>query len=271
MRNRFNGWIVVVLLALLTVSSGVAFGQVYGDAFAKAGGAPGAWAPEDLPKNLSAPRPYDPHDLTGVWAAPSEKEDPHWLGEHGGQGGTNGPDFWLIRPPLTAWGQEQLDANHPGPNGDNDSFAFGERARIDGYDNDPLTTCDPLGFPHGFNATLASTFEWMEARGGGMGAPDRMVCICNTMSWRTVWMDGRSLPQNPKPAWYGYSVGHWEGDTFVIVSTGYKEESWFDRNGDPRSPEGGFGGALEAHGCRYTGTADDPNGPEDLYETVGGR
>src|SRR5579872_4054449 len=31
--------------------------------------------------------------------------------------------------------------------------------------------------------------------------------------YRTIFMDGRKLPENPDPAWLGYSVGHWEGDT----------------------------------------------------------
>ena len=32
--------------------------------------------------------------------------------------------------------------------------------------------------------------------------------------WRTIWTDGRPLPKDPDPSWLGYSVGHWEGDTF---------------------------------------------------------
>ena len=28
---------------------------------------------------------------------------------------------------------------------------------------------------------------------------------------RTIYMDGRKLPDDPDPTWYGYSVGHWDG------------------------------------------------------------
>lgn len=31
---------------------------------------------------------------------------------------------------------------------------------------------------------------------------------------------GQSLPRNPKPAYFGHSVGHWEGDTLVVETTG---------------------------------------------------
>ncbi len=30
----------------------------------------------------------------------------------------------------------------------------------------------------------------------------------------------------------GQSVGHWEGDTFVIEATGFNDQSWFDRAGN---------------------------------------
>jgi hypothetical protein len=32
---------------------------------------PGSWKPEELPKELSAPKPYDPRDLSGVWSTPT--------------------------------------------------------------------------------------------------------------------------------------------------------------------------------------------------------
>jgi hypothetical protein len=33
----------------------------------------------------------------------------------------------------------------------------------------------------------------------------------------------------------GYSVGKWEGDTLVVETTGFKERSWLDLLGHPRS------------------------------------
>jgi hypothetical protein len=56
---------------------------------------------------------------------------------------------------------------------------------------------------------------------------------------RQIFMDGRSLPDNdPQPWWYGYSVGHWEGDTLVVVTTGFRDSGWLDVNGSPLTDQG---------------------------------
>jgi hypothetical protein len=39
------------------------------------------------------------------------------------------------------------------------------------------------------------------------------------------------------PWFYGYSVGHWDGDTFVVESSGFDERSWLDDDGHPHSDE----------------------------------
>jgi hypothetical protein len=50
--------------------------------------------------------------------------------------------------------------------------------------------------------------------------------------WRTIWTDGRELPKDPEPRWYGYSVGKWEDDyTFVVQSNGMDERTWLDNGG----------------------------------------
>ncbi len=30
-------------------------------------------------------------------------------------------------------------------------------------------------------------------------------------AYRQIFLDGRELPKDPNPTWWGYSVGHWEG------------------------------------------------------------
>ncbi len=52
-------------------------------------------------------------------------------------------------------------------------------------------------------------------------------------SYRQIFMDGRPLPKNPNPTWMGYSVGHWEGDTLVVESSGFVGDNWLDNNGHP--------------------------------------
>jgi hypothetical protein len=52
-------------------------------------------------------------------------------------------------------------------------------------------------------------------------------------SYRQIFTDGRKLPKDPSPSWQGNSVGHWEGDTFVVESNGFNENSWLDNGGHP--------------------------------------
>jgi hypothetical protein len=55
--------------------------------------------------------------------------------------------------------------------------------------------------------------------------------------FRVVWTDGRSLPKTDdlEPKWNGYSVGHWDGDTFVVESIGFDLRIWLDHNGYPHT------------------------------------
>lgn len=52
-------------------------------------------------------------------------------------------------------------------------------------------------------------------------------------SYRQIFMDGRALPKNPQPTWMGYSVGRWDGDTLVVDSSGFTNDSWLDNGGHP--------------------------------------
>jgi len=46
--------------------------------------------------------------------------------------------------------------------------------------------------------------------------------------FRQVFTDGRALPVDPQPTWYGYSVGRWNGDSFVVETAGFNDRSWMD-------------------------------------------
>jgi hypothetical protein len=52
---------------------------------------------------------------------------------------------------------------------------------------------------------------------------------------RQIYTDGRKLPKDPDPTWMGYSVGHWQDDTLVVDTTGFKDGGWLDGFGHPRS------------------------------------
>lgn len=53
--------------------------------------------------------------------------------------------------------------------------------------------------------------------------------------YRQVFTDGRTFPDEMAPTWFGYSVGHWDGDTFVVDSKGFNDKTWLDDSGHPHS------------------------------------
>jgi hypothetical protein len=53
--------------------------------------------------------------------------------------------------------------------------------------------------------------------------------------FRQIFTDGRMLPKVTSPAWMGYSVGKWEGDTLVVDTIGYNDQSWLDDGGHPHT------------------------------------
>ena len=56
---------------------------------------------------------------------------------------------------------------------------------------------------------------------------------------RQIFMDGRSLPSaDAQPWWYGYSIGHWDGDTLVVETTGFRDDVWLDIDGSPMTNSG---------------------------------
>ena len=65
---------------------------------------------------------------------------------------------------------------------------------------------------------------------------------------RHIYMDGRKLPPmgDPQPWWYGYSVGHWDGDTLIVETNNLRgaedgpSDGWLDVNGSPYSEQAKF-------------------------------
>ena len=125
-------------------------------------------------------------------------------------------------PPLTDWGKAKFEATKP---------SYGPRSVPPGLGNDTVSTCDPMGYPRDLYEANLRPFEIIQT-------PDRMLIHMQYHEiWRQVWTDGRDLPKDPDPAWMGYSIGKWDGDTFVITSTGYDERTWLDHLGNPHSDQ----------------------------------
>jgi hypothetical protein len=157
----------------------------------------------------SVPAPPLSHDLSGVWMQYPDGPAP-------GVPGMNAIDQ-RFRPPFTPWGQARFDAARPmqGP------------TAVAGQENAPTLRCDPDGPPRVLN--LPNPFEIIQI-------PGRVLMFFELGHvWRTIWTDGRALPKDPDPTWLGYSVGKWDGDTFVVDTIGFNDKLWVDVYGSPRS------------------------------------
>jgi len=65
--------------------------------------------------------------------------------------------------------------------------------------------------------------------------PGLILMLDEDLTYRQIFMDGRTLETDTSPNWMGYSVGRWEEDTLVIDSFGFNDRTWLDRDGHPHS------------------------------------
>jgi len=116
-------------------------------------------------------------------------------------------DFKPGESPLRPEGEEALRRNVPGTN--------------------PADSCLPMGIPFAF---LVSEPDKI------VQTPGLIVMMFESAdAHRQIYTDGRPLPKDPEPAWLGYSVGKWEGDTLVVETAGFNDKTWLDAMGHPHS------------------------------------
>lgn len=198
MHKRLTAVAIVVAAVLILPSSGVA------QTWSFPGISNEAFAA--VPAGGPAPR----RDLSGLW-------DP-------GAGGIAGGDRYFDENPMapfTPLGEKMMSRNKP---------THGPRSARVNEGNDPLTTRgDPSGFPRIVN------YEFRPVR--IVHAPNHVLMLYSfNQSWRIIWTDGRKLPDDPDPRWFGYSVGRWEDDyTFVVDTVGMDDRTWVDSGGRPHS------------------------------------
>jgi hypothetical protein len=60
-----------------------------------------------------------------------------------------------------------------------------------------------------------------------------LLVVLNEMNagYRQVFTDARPLPEDPNPSLQGYSSAKWSGDTLVIDTIGFQDDTWIDWNG----------------------------------------
>jgi hypothetical protein len=163
--------------------------------------------------NLSAPAPRavdGKPDFSGVWA-----NDGYGGPGQEGTGPTPRTVFFDLsnglngaKPPYQPWA-EQLYA----------------KRKDDLAKDNPDARCLPLGplqmMAHPLPKKILQT-------------PGVLVILHErNMEFRQIYTDGRPLPKDPNPSWYGYSSAKWDGDTLVVETIGLRDGLWADFYGSP--------------------------------------
>jgi hypothetical protein len=191
--------------------------------------------------NLEGPTPRTADgkpDLSGIW------------GRGGGPGGQRGQG--TAAPNAPAGGQRAAGPAGPPPvpplppdgipiatfgnagQGFKDDLPFQpwaadlmKQRRADNSKDNPDAHCLPMGFLQFHNHPEPRKM---------IQTPGVLVIIYEANhGLRQIFTDGRKLPDKDdvEPWYYGYSVGHWEGDTLVVETTGFTDLQWLDVRGSP--------------------------------------
>lgn len=163
---------------------------------------PGTPRNADGTPNLRAPAPRTSEgkpDLSGVWHARDGRHIANLAGADG------------ITAPFQPWAET----------------LYKERRDNNGLDR-PSGKCLPKSVPDGM--TLPPyPFKIVQT-------PTVTLMLYEIfVNYRQIHTDGRSLPTERQPAWFGYSVGRWEEETFVVETVGINDRTWLDDSGYPHS------------------------------------
>jgi len=180
-------------------------------------------APAPAPKAGVILRAADRHpDLSGIWHAAQPRQCVNRAGDSapcgteiggsplGGNLGRNLPGSAL---PYQPWADKLMQERHAVLSVD-----------------DPHVRCLPDNPPRSWTLPHLTKAVHM---------PKLLVLLyeVNAM-YRQIFIDGRPFPDDPAPAWNGYSVGHWDGDTLVVETRGFRDNLWIDTWGSPMSDAG---------------------------------
>jgi hypothetical protein len=154
-----------------------------------------------------APRMADGHpDLSGVWWTGGDVGGRGYGGGRG-RGGAGGPPpatyASLLTPAAAAAAKKMADKD------------------------DPTLKCIPTAF-----GTLNVSMFDVGAVAQIVSTPKFVVMLTETFhGYRIVPTDGRKFRDEVPPSYRGDSVGHWEGDVFVVETKNFTDDTWISAEG----------------------------------------
>ena len=162
-------------------------------------------------KSPAASAPAPEHDLSGVWnmhATPAQRK---YINS----------TYTADPPDMTEWAKQKYEAAKP---------SNGPRTHSLKETDDPvLKSCLPPGVPRIYFQPVPMEIVQTPKETLLLYEYDHTV--------RRVFTDGRKHTDDITPTYMGESIGHWEGDTFVVDTIGFNDKTWLDRDGHVHSDQ----------------------------------
>ncbi len=84
-------------------------------------------------------------------------------------------------------------------------------------EDSPQANCVPNGMPGIMTQPYPIEFLF---------TPGKVTILIEAYAqWRQIFTDGRAHPDDPDLTFNGHSIGHWEGDTFVVDTVGFTTDT----------------------------------------------
>ena len=163
---------------------------------------PGTPRNSDGKPDLTAPVPRTPEgrpDLSGIWRRPPGAQPPPTTMD----GIATGVEV-LFQPWAEALYKERIENNGKGT---------------------PSERC----LPHGITKAVSVPEPFKIVQTPGL----TVILHEEFNHYRQIFTGGRRVPGNRTPTWLGYSLGRWDGDTFVVETVGFLNDQWLDFRGHP--------------------------------------
>jgi len=206
MRRTLIAFTAAVALSWVVIGTVDAQQQQQGGAKGKGGGGGGAAKGKAAPPAAPTPRTADGKVILD--------------GEVAGKNGVWTPVFGLQDPaapyetvPFQPWAKALYDARQK-------------------HELEPHSRCKASGVTRQFLTPYGVEFTELPELGRVF-----IFDIGGPHTFRTIYMDGRSHPDNLSPSNYGHSIGWWEGDSLVVDTVGFNEDFWLDRRGLPHTEQ----------------------------------